>query len=142
MTDIRINTAWPEHLKTRKLIKALGAQGPLSLVFLWAYAGENHPDGKLDLSIIDVELAARWDGKAGQFVEILVKVGFLDEQEDGTYSLHDWIDHQPWIIGAPDRKKQAAHAAKSRWDARSMPTAMPLSFPYLALPKPNLRALW
>lgn len=109
--DARISTGLPNHPKTKKLIRRLGAGGGWFLVRLFLWAAQSRPDGDLaGMTYEDIELAVDWDGAEGSFVSALVAVGFLD-QAGSDYRIHDWADHNPWASGAPQR------SAKARWNA-------------------------
>lgn len=124
-TDIRIACTWPTHPKTKKLIRRLGGGGAFSLVALWGFAAQYHPQGRLDgMDAEDIALAACWDGDPQALVGALVDVGFLDE-EGGVYLLHDWAEHQPWVIGAKERTERARAAAQARWAAKEEAQSMP-----------------
>jgi len=116
--DLRLNTGWVRHLKTRKLIRTLGHRGAFALLELWSYAAENHPDGILEgMEPLEIEDAAGWDGEAGTLHAALLPkaqggCGWLEE--DGI-SLHDWDDHQEWLMGASARSAAAKVGARAKW---------------------------
>jgi hypothetical protein len=110
-TDARISTGFPNHPKTKKLIHRLGQQAAWNLVCLFLSTAVNKSDGDLaGMSVEDIELAAEWKGAEGKFVETLVELRFLDGQM-GTYSVHDWEEHNPWAAGTKQR------SAKAKWNA-------------------------
>lgn len=114
--DARLDFSFPHHPKTVRLRHRLGHGGPLAFVYLILWVGQNRPDGNLTgLLPEDLEIAAGWQGPAGDFVQAALDIGFLDQDGDGTYSVHDWADHQPWLNGANERSERASHAAKTRW---------------------------
>jgi hypothetical protein len=109
--DARIDTGFPTHPKTKRLIRRLGLAGAWSLLQLWLWATQNKPSGDLaGMSAEDVEMAGEWQGDPGQLVQVLLDVGYLDD-EDGGYQLHDWARRNPWVAGSPMR------SAKARWNA-------------------------
>lgn len=115
MTDARLSTAFPQHPKTKKLKKRLGADGPWSLVCLFLWARMNRPDGDLHgMSDEDIELACDWSGDDGALVGALVDVGFL-EGEPGARFVHDWEEHQPWSTGSSRRSAAARENAAKKW---------------------------
>lgn len=135
-TDIRIAVSFKGHRKRRKLRMLLGSGSTDYLIDLWINTATNHPDGVLvGMSSLDVALEAGWEDDPEKFVGAMIESGFLDQDEDGTFRLHDWEDHQPFVIEAPKRSQQAKKAAEARWskkpakpseskmDAQSMPSA-------------------
>jgi hypothetical protein len=111
------------------------------LELLWNSAYESG-DPRLGDSI-DVELACDWDGKPGDLTKALLtcggdgRSGFVDQDDDGTYFIHDLWDHAPEYV--QKRAKREAErrskgknisdirreAAKKRWakHANGMQTA-------------------
>ena|GEM_PF-4077080 len=119
-TDIRIAVSFKGHRKRRKLRMLLGAGSTDYLIDLWINTATNHPDGVLaGMSTLDVALESGWEDDPEKFVSAMVECGFLDKGEDGTYRLHDWEDHQPFVIEAPKRSLQAQKAAEARWGKKS-----------------------
>lgn len=122
--DIRVNTDFPDHPKTVRLRRALGSEGPDCLLRLWCYAANNRTKGVLsNMDIDDIEIAAKWEGENGRFVEVLTheKIKFL-ELIDGVYVLHDWEEHQGFIYHSEERSAKAKRAAKARWDTEAEET--------------------
>ncbi len=109
--DARISTTLPAHPKTKKLIRRHGEGAAWRLICLFLWVAENRSDGSLaGMTVEDIELAADWQGEEGVFVAALVDVGFLDG-EDGSYSVHDWAEHNPWAAGSSDRSEASRWAA-------------------------------
>lgn len=114
-SDIRLQMSFYSNTKIKKLHKALGSDGVLSLVFLWLYTAENRPHGELrGMDADDIALAAQYQGDSENFVSTLKDMGFLDKKGK-LYIVHDWEINNPWAANAPERKKQAQEAAKARW---------------------------
>lgn len=117
--DIRLYTGLVDHFKTMELDALLGDRadrGFRSLVTLWLWAAQNRPDGSLrGMTAAHIEAVARWDlTRPGAFVKALLEVGFL-EGEEGRYSVHDWAEHQLWVLTQDARHEQAKKAAEARW---------------------------
>ena len=113
--DMRISLNFVDHPKVRKIIRTCGYEAFYSLMKLFSIAGRLYPDGDLiGLDNDDIEDIAGWTGEQGKFVDTLVHVNFLDIS-DKEYSIHDWEDHQPWLMGSEDRSEHAKKAAEARW---------------------------
>jgi hypothetical protein len=113
MSDIRLAFSFRNHRKRKKANKLLNLKPSVTdyLIDLWLATGENHPDGILrGMDEEDIAIEAGWEGDATEFVTVLKKTGFLDN-DDGTYRIHDWEDHQRWIIHRPQRVERARKAA-------------------------------
>ncbi len=114
--DIRINIAFLDHPKTLKLQKRIGAEGVFCLMRFWSFVALNKPNGKLiDMDIEDIELAARWNGQEGLFVQTLIELRWLDKGDDGLLSVHDWEEHNGYASHAGERSEMARKAVNTRW---------------------------
>lgn len=117
--DIRVQTTFPHHHKTKKLRRKLGGDGIVALLFLWVFAAENRPNGVLSgMDPDDIAIACQWEGDATSMLQALLDVGFLKLVE-GVYVLHDWLENNPWAAAAPARKAKASAAARARWEKRN-----------------------
>ena len=121
--DIRLSTEFWDHPKTVKLERRLGLQGPKSLQILWAWAAKYHPDGRLEGEDVEaIEIAAKWPGndsstivnesltpleRSSTFVGTLLALRWIDQDEDGTFSLHDWHEHNAWAANVDERSDKA-----------------------------------
>jgi 5-methylcytosine-specific restriction endonuclease McrA len=121
--DARLSTALPRHPKTVKLKRRLGEAGCWGLVCLFLWVADNRSDGDLSgLSSEDLEIAADWAGEPGLFVTTLEGVGFLDGSE-GSHSIHDWQEHNPFAATRGRRVAAARQAAAVKWGIDPDPDA-------------------
>ena len=102
-TDIRLSVGFFRNIKVRKLRKVLGAEGVLSLQALWLFCAENAPDGKLGKYSDDIEFIVDWNGEESLFTATLLDLGFLDKEDDGTLSVHDWSGNNPYVAASEAR---------------------------------------
>jgi hypothetical protein len=139
--DARLSTALPRHPKTVKLKRRLGEAGCWGLVCLFLWVADNRSDGDLSgLSSEDLEIAADWSGDPGLFVATLEGVGFLDGSE-GSHSIHDWQEHNPFAATRGKRVAAAKKAAAVRWgcesDAERIPDAQKGNAHHTTTPHPT-----
>lgn len=114
-SDIRIAVSFKGHRKRKRLRMLLGPGSTDYLLDLWISTAMNHPTGVLTgMDETDIALEAGWEEDSHKFVSALVECGFL-EAVDGVYQLHDWEEHQSYVVKAPERKASAQHAAGKRW---------------------------
>lgn len=114
-SDIRLQMSFYNNTKVKRLYRELGADGPLSLLFLWLYVAENRPHGELrGMDTEDIAIAAQWPKDAGEFVESITRLKFLDKKGK-LLIVHDWESNNPWAFGAPERKMKAQKAAKVKY---------------------------
>ena len=121
VTDIRIDTKFYQHPKTLKLLRRAGAEGVIGLQKVWMWAAENRPDGQLlGLDLEGLDLIAGWTGQKNQnwseldnekehssLAQVLLELTWLDLDQNGIISIHDWANNNPWAAGAPSRGDKA-----------------------------------
>lgn len=91
---LHISVNLTSHPKMIKLMRRLGDKAFFDLLQLWAWTARNKPDGDFSgMDIEDIEIAAKWSGKPGSFVSILLDLGLLD-QRGTSLCVHDWAEHQ------------------------------------------------
>jgi len=123
-SDIRIQVSFRNHRKRKRLIRLIGIGADHYLLNLWLAASQTNPDGVLTgWDELDIAEAAEWpkEQEPNALVKALMECGspgFL-EHTDGVYQLHDWSDHQPWVVGAISRSEKAKRAAEARWMLRA-----------------------
>jgi hypothetical protein len=114
--DARISTAFPQHPKTKLVRKRLGFEGTWALVCLILWVANNKADGDLaGMSDEEIEVAVDWGGKDGDFIATLKDVRFLDG-ESGSYTIHDWAEHNPYAATRQKRVDASKEANRIRWE--------------------------
>lgn len=115
-TDFRLSIGLFTHPKFIKLQRKLGDAGGLSYIRLLSFTAQHRPTGNLTgMDAEDIAIAAQWDSDAETFVAALVQIGLLDDTGEGYYAVHDWVEHNPWAAGAPERSEKGKKAADARW---------------------------
>ena len=115
-TDIRISVSFRHHRKRKRLKLLLGPGSTDYLLDLWLATAMNHPDGVLSgMDETDIALEAGWEGDPAEFCRALLECKFLERDEEGIYFLHDWEDHQPWVVKAEARSAKARNAVNAKW---------------------------
>lgn len=118
IVDARISTGLPSHPKTKKLIRRLGDGAAWRLVCLFLWTAANRPNGDFSgLTDEDIELAIDWGGDPGAFIAAMLEVRFMDGEE-GSRSVHNWHEHNPWAATADARSEAGKKAASARWAKR------------------------
>jgi len=131
--DLRVNVGCVDHVKIEKLCRLLGDGAFRWLVRLWTFAAENRPSGRLsDVDVEDIWIVSGCkDVTPEKWIDALLKFRLLDKDPDGVYCVHDWAEHQAWIVQAPERRKIAQLAASVRWERerqRALAASMPPAF--------------
>lgn len=126
-SDYRISTQFRMNPKRQRLFDELGAEGVLALIDLWSWAAANSITGELPPNPVSIEHAVDWSGEPGDLFGALLRIGFIDKTEDG-YRLHEWAEHQPYVVKAPERVANGSKGGKASAVARQKKygTAQPL----------------
>ncbi len=121
MPWLRSHSELRNHPKTLKAARLLGVSIPQvvgHLHMLWWWVMDYAPSGDLsDFSSADIAVGAGWDGNPEEFVEALVssgmglRAGFLERDEHGGLTVHDWSQHG----GRDIDERRAAVDRKRRW---------------------------
>jgi hypothetical protein len=110
--DIRLKATWPDHPKTERLVRRCGPDASRCLLRLWIWASQERPDGDLTgLTVEDVEIVAKWNGDPGAFYDAITELKWIDPGP----KIHDWAEHQPFIVTSSSRSESAKKAAAARW---------------------------
>jgi hypothetical protein len=115
MAWIESHQSLARHIKTKRLSRKLGASVPAvigHLHLLWWWALDNLPDGNISLmEPEDIADEMMWEGEAGQLIQALTDVGFLDHTENGLI-IHDWHDYIGRLL--EKRKKETERKREYR----------------------------
>jgi len=114
--DVRIATGLRHHRKTKRLRRALGAEGCWSLVCLFLWAGDERWTGDLSgLTDADIEEEADWNGEPGALIAALLEVKFMVGGA-GHRQIHDWQEHNPYAASKGARIAKGRAASEARWE--------------------------
>lgn len=118
MDWIRVNTGLPTHPKALDLAELV--QEPLAWAYvarLWMWAISNAQSGVVRgiNPRRTIEAAAGWTGEPGALAAGLIRVGFVDELDDGACSLHDWDEHNGRAV---ERAKSEAERLREYRDRK------------------------
>jgi hypothetical protein len=122
MADLNLDLGYFQHLKTKRIVKALGRGADVLPLRLWCYTGQHYAlDGRLaGHAAEDIEAAVDWWGKSGEMVKAMVEIRHLDVDADGTYMVHGWLERSGHLAAFQERARKAAKARWGNKDACSM----------------------
>jgi len=104
VSDIRIDVSFRNHAKRLRLERLIGPRATGHLLDLWIMVAQLRPSGNLTgWDEIDVAIYANWDKDPHTLINSLMETKLLDRLPDGTYRIHDWVDHQGWVAGSEER---------------------------------------
>ena len=115
--DFRIRTSWRTHRKRKRLLRMFGAAGVIAIEDLWSYTASEKPSGDLGgMTAEDIADEINHEGDPIVFVAALVSpIGLLDEKPGGGWVIHDWADHQHWVVGETARVLAGRANSLKRW---------------------------
>jgi len=119
--DLRINRDFLDELRFGRLIEKYGGTGFLAVMLLWRWAAVNQPTtGRLeDMDGTDILRLSKVDVNKQEYLDDLLKWGFLRRDENGCYLLPDWAEEQPYVAKAEERSQAGRAAVEKRWAARA-----------------------
>jgi len=113
-TDFRVRTNWRHHRKRTRLIREKGEKGVLFIEDLWSFAAEMHTDGVLrGMTAQDMADEVGYSEDAEGMLGTCVAQRLIDPPDSNCphFRLHDWRDHQAYIVHAEARSASARFAA-------------------------------
>lgn len=117
MSWARINTEYPRHRKTIRLVSLLGAIAELYPIRLWLWAAEQSPNGCLhDLGAAEVASIVGHAGDAQHLMDGLVSAGFVERDDSGVLWIRSWEEHQGQLI----EQREKARERWRRWRDRKV----------------------
>jgi hypothetical protein len=85
-----------DHRKFLKLKRLLGEPTPHVIGYLECLWHRGYQTGSAYIGDdLDVEAAAEYPGEKGRFSHAAHEAGFIDQNDDGTFAIHDLFDHAP-----------------------------------------------
>lgn len=107
--------AHPKLVKLCRLLPDLSEAAAVGhLASLWTWALVYATDGDLSrYDELDIAIASRYPGDALEFVRALTRAGFLDPDESGELSIHDWASYGGRYI----ENREAARQRSQNWRA-------------------------
>ena len=87
-----------QHPKFKRLKRRLGIGTAHTLGLLeclWQYT---HSTGNPVYCRDDIEAVAEWEGELGILLSALVVEGWVDQNDDGTFSVHDYWENCPGFV--------------------------------------------
>jgi hypothetical protein len=119
MSWIRLQSEYPRHRKTLRLIRRLGPVAELYPIRLWLWAVEQSPGGSLrDIDAAELALIVGYAGEPSELWSAMVKAGFI-ERADGEYRVRSWYEHNGILIDRSERNRERMRRARAQHDVRT-----------------------
>jgi hypothetical protein len=97
---MKLDPGFITHWKTERLMDELGADGVVALLRLWGRAQIRREWKGLKLTPKRLKMETKWKGDENHLFSIFTDpdAPWLDTALDGTYSIHDFEEHQKQVI--------------------------------------------
>jgi hypothetical protein len=114
MPALNLDLDYFDHPKTKRLVGLLGRGAEVLPIKLWAFCGKFHAEsGRLTgYAAQEIESIVGWWGRPGDLMAALVRVGFVRQEGEEVFVVHEWAEHEGHIAAFKVRAKRAAGA---RW---------------------------
>ena len=132
---MKIDPGFINHWKTELLIERLGSDGVVAVLRLWGNAQIRRQYSGLDLNPRRLALETKWKGNAKELFDTLTDpdAPWLDKNEDGTFSIHDFGHHQKQVVALWEngnkggRPRKVSPAPSSKEEENNHPLPLPLT---------------
>lgn len=117
MAWIEVHQSLFTHRKTLELADLLGipqVYAAAHLISLWTWALDNAPDGALHVRRTIIARASMWSGDADALCNALIESGFLEQSENGVFTIHDWSDYAGRLVEKRRQNAERMREARSK----------------------------
>ena len=134
---MKLEPGFISHWKTELLIDRLGAEGLTVILRLWGNAQIRREWKGLQFTPKRLAMETKWKADENHLFSVLTDpdAPWLDLDEDGTYSIHGFEDHQKQVIhlwsagGKGGRPKKVSPTPSSKKDSSSSSSSYSSSYP-------------
>ena len=133
---MKLDPGFPWHWKTERLIDELGAEGVVALLRLWGQCQIKREWKGLKMTPKRLAMETKWKGDENHLFRVFTDVdaAWLDLDEDGTFSLHGFEEHQKqvihlWSAGTKGGRPKKSAAKEEIKDSSSYTSSYSSSYP-------------
>lgn len=138
---MKIEPSFPDHWKTKRLMRACGAEAVLGLIRLWGQAKIKRQYSGLDLNPSKLAAVMDYSGDEDALWAAMTDPAapWLDAEDGGTWALHGYAEHQAQIIrlwsigrkgGRPKAAEQVPPSEPPSLNTSSSSSSSPICKPY------------
>lgn len=112
----RVDVAMVDHPRTYALCDRLNdPRAGWYVIRLWSWVMRYAARGRLsDGARTALERACEWGGQAGELVQALIDVGWLEIDPAGGLSVHDWDEHQGAAVEKAEKDSERKREDRKR----------------------------
>lgn len=113
---MKIEPNFPDHWKTKRLIKACGAEAALGLLRLWGHAQSRREYTGLTLNPIKLAGMMDYSGDENALWDAMTdpQAPWLDAEPDGTWAIHGFNEHNRQLIHLWGASSKGGRPSKSK----------------------------
>lgn len=134
---MKLDPGFPSHWKTERLLDQLGGDGVVALLRLWGKAQISRQWKGLELNPKRLAMETKWKGDENHLFSVFTDpdAPWLDAEDDGTFSIHDFEEHQKQVIhlwsaggrgGRPKKASPPPSSKKEEEDTSTYPSSYPI----------------
>lgn len=106
--EIPVDNDFATHPKTLYLLNQISDEADCYPLRLWIWASKFAKDGKIKVSVPQLEAALKWKGKKGKLHRALVAAGFIEKRGK---AIHDWMKGIGYALMIYEEKKATMRRA-------------------------------
>ncbi len=97
---MKLDPGFINHWKTERLMDQLGAEGVIAILRLWGNAQIRRAFSGLHFTPKRLAMETKWKGDAEKLFAVLTDpdAPWLDMDEDGTFTIHGFSEHQHQVV--------------------------------------------
>lgn len=117
--DLRLPRGFMHDLPVKVMLRKQGPEAIIAILRLWDWVAGNFPTtGRLEnISSEDIHLICEVPTENNDFIPDMIATSNLGQDENGIYFIPDWVEKQPYVAKAEERKAKATAKAVKRWEA-------------------------
>ena len=133
---MKLDPGFANHWKTERLIADLGAEGVVAVLRLWGNAQIRREFTGLHFTPKRLAMETKWKGDENHLFQVFTDpdAPWLDKDDDGTFSIHGFSEHQFQIVQLWSNGKKGGRPRKvslnsSQEENKEVPSSSPICEP-------------
>jgi hypothetical protein len=128
---MKIDPGFMNHWKTERLVDQLGADGVIAVLRLWGNAQIRREFSGLQLTPKRLAMELKWRGDEETLFSVLTDpdAPWLDAEEDGSFTIHDFYEHNHQIVKLWENGKKGGRPPKPKPSSSTSSSSYPICEP-------------
>jgi hypothetical protein len=113
---VKIEPSFPDHWKTKRLMRACGAEAVVGLLRLWGHAQSRREYTSLALNPIKLAGMMDYSGDEKALWDAMTdpQAPWLDAEPEGTWAIHGFVEHNRQLIHLWDASSKGGRPSKDK----------------------------